>query len=189
MEQMTRCDNGHYFDSKKHTTCPFCGVQELGIEIQQTLAKKAGATESSVKVTRPLQGSQVAGPEGKTVGIFQKKLGIEPVTGWLVTVSGPDKGKDYRIKAEKNFIGRSDKMDIQIVSDESVSRDHHAAVSYSPKSNTFSVYPGKGKGLVYLNEEEVLTPQKLKAFDVIEVGQSKLVFVPFCGEQFRWDTE
>ena len=189
MEQLTRCENGHYFDSKKHTTCPFCGVQELGIEIQKTMAKKTGVSENSINVTRPLDGNRSAGAEGKTVGIFQKKLGIEPVTGWLVTVSGPDKGKDYRIKPEKNLIGRSNKMDIQIVSDESVSRDNHAAVSYSPKSNTFSLYPGESKGLVYLNDEEVLTPKQLKAFDVIELGQSKLVFIPFCGEQFKWDIE
>jgi hypothetical protein len=29
-------------------------------------------------------------------------------------------------------------------------------------------------------------PVVLSAFDNIELGDSKLLFVPFCGERFRW---
>lgn len=189
MEQMIRCENGHYYDVKKHTSCPFCGVKDLGIEIQKTMAKKTGDFGGGINETRPLGGSQSQPDKGKTVGVFHKKMGIEPVTGWLVAISGPNKGQDYRIKPEKNFIGRSGKMDIQIHSDESVSRENHAAISYNPKSNSFSLYPGESKGLVYLSDEELLTPKSLKAFDVIEVGQTRLIFVPFCGEKFQWTEE
>lgn len=175
MDSLTRCVNGHYYDSKKHSSCPFCGVQDLDIDIKKTMAKRPGGSAANV-----------SDPEGKTVGVFKKKLGIDPVVGWLVAVEGPERGKDFRITAEKNFIGRSEKMDIPITGDPSVSRENHAIVSYNPKNNSFRILPGDGRGLVYLNDEEVLTPLVLNPYDLIEVGESKLLFVPFCNEQFQW---
>lgn len=187
MDPLTRCDNGHYYDAKKHTSCPFCGVQNLGIDIQKTMAKRPGEVGGDIGVTKPLHRESGDAEEGKTMAVFKERLGIEPVTGWLVAISGPEKGKDYRITAERNFIGRSEKMDIRIIKDKAISRENHAAVSYSPKNHTFRLYPGESKGLVYLNEEEVLTPEPLKPYDVIELGQTKLMFIPFCSDKFQWD--
>ncbi len=177
MEALTRCNAGHYFDSKKHSSCPFCGVQDLEIDIHKTMAKRPGKTGA--------QGSE----EGKTVGIYKRKLGIEPVVGWLVAITGPEKGHDFRVIAEKNFIGRSEKMDISIPEDESISRESHAVISFSPKNLTFRLFPGDGKGLAYLNGEEVISPVVLNSYDIIEVGQTKLVFIPFCSERFHWDID
>ncbi len=177
MDAMTRCDNGHYYDPQKHSSCPFCGVQNLDIDIQKTMAKRpSGAAE---KPAAPDSGA-------KTVGVFRKKLGIDPVVGWLVAVEGPEKGNDYRITAERNFIGRSETMDISIPGDETISRENHAIVSYNPKKKSFRLFQGESRGLVYLNEEEVITPEELKPYDLIEVGETKLKFVPFCGEHFSW---
>lgn len=175
MESLTRCNNGHYYDSNKHSSCPFCGVQSLDIDINKTMAKRPGASG--------VRGAE----EGKTVGIFKKKLGIDPVVGWLVAVAGPDKGQDFRITSERNFIGRSEKMDISVPGDETISRENHAIVSFNPKNITFRLFPGDSKGLVYLNQEEVITPIALNAYDIIEIGQSKLMFLPLCGEQFNWE--
>lgn len=177
MDSMTRCNNGHYYDPKKHSSCPYCGVQNLDIDIQKTMAKK---------VSSPSGRSAPAGGEDKTVGMFHKKMGIDPVVGWLVAVEGPEKGNDYRITAERNFIGRSENMDVSIPGDESISRDNHAIVSYNPKNNSFRLFPGESRGLVYLNEEEVITPVQLEAYDLIEIGETKLKFVPFCSDLFRW---
>ena len=174
MQSMIRCNNGHYYDSTKHTSCPYCGVQDLDIDINKTMAKRPGS-----------RGSQ--GPEaGKTVGVYKKKLGIDPVVGWLVAIEGPELGRDFRITAERNFIGRSEDMDISIAGDEMVSRENHAVVSFNPKNQSFRLFPGDSKGLVYLNDEEVVTPVTLKHTDVIEMGNTKLMFVPFCGEFFQW---
>lgn len=168
MEALTRCSKGHYYDSQKHSSCPFCGVQDLDIDIKKTMAKKPASSE------------------GKTVGVFKKKLGIDPVVGWLVAISGPEKGKDYRIISEKNFIGRSDKMDISIPGDESISRENHAVISFNPKNLAFRLFPGDSRGLAYLNDEEVINPVSLTPYDVIEIGQTKLAFIPFCGDQYQW---
>lgn len=187
MEPLTRCDYGHYYDSKKHTSCPYCGIQNIRNDIQRTMAKRSSESDYEIEVTRPLNQKQAKGDPGRTMGVYHKKIGRKPVSGWLVAVSGPEKGRDFRITVERNFIGRSENMDIQITEDESVSRENHTSVSYSPKNQTFRLYPGESKGLVYLNDQEVLTPELLKAYDIIELGQTKLMFVPFCGENFQWD--
>ncbi len=187
MEPLTRCDNGHYYDSAKHTSCPYCGVQNLGLDIQKTMAKRSGESNYEAGITRPIMAPQEEPEKDKSMGQLQGKASIEPVTGWLVSISGPEKGCDYRLTMERNFIGRSENMDVRISEDDYVSRDNHAAVSYSPKKNTYHLYPGDSKGLVYLNDKEVLTPEQLKPFDIIELGMTKLMFVPLCGDEFTWD--
>lgn len=180
--QLTRCDNGHYYDASKHTSCPHCGVQNLDIDFQKTVARRPEPSQART-------GDSSAGEEAKTVGVFRKKMGIDPVVGWLVCIEGPEKGRDFRLHSEKNFIGRSEKMDVAIVGDESVSRENHATVSFNPKKNLFRIFPGDSRGLVYLNDEEVITPVELKPFDVIEMGQTRLLFIPFCGDNFSWQQE
>ena len=49
--------------------------------------------------------------------------------------------------------------------------------------------PGDSNGLVYLNGEAVYLPQPLNAYDVIEMGESTFLFVPFCGEHYMWEDD
>jgi Inner membrane component of T3SS, cytoplasmic domain len=187
---LKRCENGHYFDPAKHTSCPSCGVQNINFE--PTRKKE----EIKVADTAPPAGGAPAGggaakprpgDDGKTVSLIHKKAGIDPVVGWLVCVEGADRGRDYRIRSEKNFIGRAESMDVAIRGDETVSRENHAIVSFNPKARQFKLHPGDSRGLVYLNGEEVDHPSALKAGDHIELGQTKLLFVPLCDDQFSWE--
>lgn len=206
---MKRCDNGHYYDSGKHTTCPSCGVADLHIEPTIARGRNSAVSPSRPNLdvpTRP-RGQQArpapaedaktrgrdqqAAPElvrdpGATVAVVRKKMGIDPVVGWLVCVEGAERGRDYRIRSERQYIGSAQKMDICIGGDDTISRENHAAISFNPKKGTFLVLPGDGRGIIYLNDDEVATPTELQAYDVIELGQTKLMFVPFCGEQFKW---
>ena len=47
--------------------------------------------------------------------------------------------------------------------------------------------PGDSNGLVYLNDEAVYVPTGLNIYDVIELGESKFLYIPFCGEHFKWE--
>ncbi|HZG72557.1 MAG TPA: FHA domain-containing protein [Chondromyces sp.] len=192
---MKRCPKGHYFDPAKHSLCPHCGVN-LGPNTGFTMP--AGRmNEQDVGVTKavfpenpakPSKREANRGDEGETVALFPKQAGIDPVVGWLVCVEGKDKGKDYRLHSEKNFIGRADHMDVIIKGDETISRENHAIVSYNYKKREFRVYPGESRGLVFLNDEEIVSAEILKPYDVIEMGETKLMFLPFCGENFDWHT-
>ena len=109
-----------------------------------------------------------------------------PCVGWLIALGGEHLGTDFRLKVGKNFIGRSPQMDIALTEDKSVSRDRHAIVVYEPKAHLYLVQPGESSSLVYRNNEVVLTPVKLEAYDMITVGDVNLLFMPLCGERFNW---
>lgn len=109
-----------------------------------------------------------------------------PCVGWLVALGGEHLGTDFRLKVGKNFIGRDPQMDVALTEDKSVSRERHAIVVYEPKAHLYLVQPGESSSLVYRNNDVVLTPVKLEAYDIITVGDVNLLFIPLCGERFNW---
>lgn len=125
--------------------------------------------------------------ENYTVHYFQKSIGTEPVVGWLVCVKGVHFGEDFKIKSGRNFIGRSGNMNISLSADKAVSRDRHAILTYDPKGNAFFIQPGESSELCYVNNDAVLVPTKLKLNDKITIGESELIFVPFCSKSFSWE--
>ena len=122
---------------------------------------------------------------GKTVAVFQKSFSREPVTGWLVCIEGAEKGKDYRIAAKNNSIGRSETADISIT-DQAASRENHARLSYDGNHNKFYLIPAERTNNIYINDEPIFVPTVLKKGDVIELGESKFIFIPFCDDAFNW---
>jgi len=157
---LRRCENGHYYSERVFgKECPFC--------------KKDAELEASEEKTEELHKLLL-------------KEEISPVCGWLVCISGPQQGRDYRIKEGKNFAGRADDMDIQILSDDKISRRNHAIIVYDPKQKNTVLLPGDSNGLVYHNNAAVFVPTPLSNYDVIEMGDSQFVFVTFCGENFVW---
>ena len=85
------------------------------------------------------------------------------------------------------FIGRADDMDIQILGDNKIERRNHAVIVYDAKKKENMILPGDSNGIVYLNEEAVYVPKPLHAYDLIEMGSSRFLFVPFCGEHYTWE--
>lgn len=77
-------------------------------------------------------------------------------------------------------------MDIQILGDNEISRRNHAVLVFDPKKRETVLLPGDANGLVYLNDNAVYTPTALNPYDVIEMGKSRFLFVPFCGDHFMW---
>ncbi|MDR1421397.1 MAG: FHA domain-containing protein [Coriobacteriales bacterium] len=124
---------------------------------------------------------------GATVGVFTSKVGIDPPVAFVVVIDGPDKGASFALKAGRSFIGRGADSDVALPGDEAVSREGHALISYDARKNSFLAASGQGRQISYLNGVELVDPQPIKAYDLIELGRSKLSFLPFCGEEFSWD--
>ena len=193
--KLTKCNQGHFYDADRFETCPHCNSAG---QVQSTpdsgtinsrkeyLTEKVDVAKPEVKSTPNSLGSAVEDAQ-KTVGIFKKKAGKEPVAGWLVCIEGEHYGEDFRIKMGRNFVGRSTSMDIVLSKDSHVSREKHSIIVYEPKGNMFIVQAGESKELSYLNDRVILSPQELNPYDVITLGSSKLLFVPFCSENFKWD--
>lgn len=57
---------------------------------------------------------------------------------------------------------------------------------FDPKNRETVLLPGDSNGLVYHEGKAVYTPVTLNPYDLIEMGESQFVFVPFCGENFMW---
>ena len=120
---------------------------------------------------------------------MKKKIGIDPAVGFLICIEGPHRGTDFRLVSGRNFIGRAAAMDVSLPDDDTVSRESHALVTYDAKHNAFSLSPGQGRGITYCNDEQVEMVRPLKAYDIIEVGKSRLLFLPLCSQQFQWSEE
>ena len=163
-----------------------------------TLAQAGYSGKSSISVmadgkTAPPKGYALPNQnsvvdENKTVGMMGERFGIEPVVGWLVCVFGKQKGKSYELKGRINTIGRSEKMDICIKDDKTISLDNHARLGYGEKNNRFTLIPADNKNIIYLNGEDVYSPVTLSAYDTIDFGETKLLFVPLCCERFDWNS-
>ena len=137
-----------------------------------------------------------ANSEGKTMSYFdsakktsgkEENRHIDPVAGWLVCIAGAHFGASFNISAGMNSIGRSDSNRIVLDMDNSVSRDKHAFVTYEPRKRRFFVKPGDSSGLTYVNDEYITETIEIKAMDVVELGNSKFILVPLCGENFTWE--
>lgn len=207
---LTRCGNGHFYDADSYQHCPHCNSQSSSAqnELTHAIPKETNMTErlsgslkavvdqavnqepqqSAASVPQQPQQPSVNG-DSLTVSYYNKSMGIEPVVGWLVCVDGAQKGKDFRLKSGRNFVGRSKQMDVSIADDNTVSRDRHAIVVYEPKNHVFLVQSGDSKELCYLNDELVLTPMPLKRNDIITVGATKLMLFPCCDDKFNWGAD
>ena len=194
-----RCANGHIYDDSKDQQCPFCDGSESEAD---TVANKPVTDDSNttVQVVSVNRNGAATIPAKSDDTILIRPPGANPpsenaatkeqVTGWLVVVEGPGKGRDLRLSYGYNSIGRSSDMTICLDfgsdSDSGISRRDHAFIAYEPQSKTFHLSHGSGKNLVYLNDQFIMTPTQLKAYDLIRIGATALLFVPLCGEQFDW---
>lgn len=163
---LERCPNGHVYNARRYgKICPYCNMKLQGKE----------EDEKPVGFEPPVE--LLAEEE-------------QPVCGWLVCIQGARVGKDYKIHNGKNFVGRGDDMDIQILGDNEINRRNHAVIVYDQKKRNTVVLPGDSAGLAYLRGEAVYVPAQLNPYDTIEMGKSRFIFVPLCGQNFEWnDTE
>ena len=124
---------------------------------------------------RPLVPTQIAGR-----GAFS------PVVGWLVALNGPCRGTDYRIHSGYNFIGR-ERGDICIHGDPTISKERDTCINYDSRNRTFYVTHENGMNQTLLNERAVRKEEaELYDYDVLTIGQTKLLFMSLCGDKFNW---
>lgn len=190
---LTRCENGHFYDAERFDACPHCnqtsvstvlegpdGEKEYTMPLNVDPVPGGGLGSIISEVSETEDGSQV------TIGYFGA-VQTEPVVGWLVAIEGSNYGEDFKLKTGRNFIGRASNMDVSLNGDSSISREKHAIILYEPKSNVFLVQPGEAKELFYLNDKVVLTATEINAYDVLSLGATKLLFIPCCSDKFQWD--
>lgn len=197
---LTKCSNGHFYDSDTYSSCPHCNSAESASN--NTIAFSSGVSDGAgIADTVDLEHYAASDPIGsagnlddsKTISIYQnEKVGtpqMSPTVGWLVCTKGKFYGQDFRLKSGRNFIGRGAGMDISLPGENTVSRERHATIIHEPRQNIFIAQPGESRELFYVNGNVVLSPVQLKKNDMMQIGEVQLMLVPCCDEVFRWDEE
>lgn len=112
----------------------------------------------------------------------------DPVVGWLVIVGGPGIGSYRPVFEGNNTIGRSSSNRIPIdFGDDAISGDEQAYIRYDSTDRSFLLVPNMSKtNVVSVNDKRPTSAIALQTMDVITMGRTQLVFVPFCGPEFDW---
>lgn len=191
MEMKQCAAGGHYYDASVHSECPYCQSGNIGATMPLDLGRTMPLTPPDAQSQSGSDGrtrAQSGGvsDDGRTVAIIKEELGIDPVVGWLVSMEGKEKGRDYRLHTDNNYIGRSEKMDVCIRGDDTISRENHAIISFDARDKIFYFSPGDGRSIVRLNEKAIFATAEIHPYDVVEIGKTKLVFMSLCGEKFEW---
>ena len=172
---LKQCEKiGHFYDSAIHSQCPYCN--ELN---NVTRLPDAGVIMPPFDQTPPI------GPDEDDMygDCFDR---VDPVVGWLVVINGHERGRDYHIHSDNNFIGRHEKSDICLRGYEEIYREKHANISYDTHENKYYLSPGEGPRLIRHNSEAIFKTVELQAYDIIEMGRTQFLFLPLCSERFTW---
>jgi hypothetical protein len=112
----------------------------------------------------------------------------DPVVGWLVLVGGPGMGSYRPIFEGNNTIGRSGAQRIPLdFGDDAISSEEQAYIRYDSAERSFLFVPNLAKtNVVSVNNKRPTGAIELHAMDVITIGRTQAVFVPFCGPDFDW---
>lgn len=145
-----------------------------------TRVVRAVAKESEA----PARTQLVRGRQQVKRGAFHQ----DPVVGWLVVVGGPGLGAFRPIFEGNNTIGRSPTQRIPIdFGDDSISSEEQAYIRYDSLERSFLFVPNLAKtNVVSVNDKRPTAAVELAQMDVITMGRTQLVFVPFCGAEFDW---
>lgn len=124
-------------------------------------------------------------------GKMQVKRGAfdqDPVVGWLVIVGGPGIGQFRPVFEGNNTIGRSESNRVSLdFGDDAISSEEQAYIRYDSAERSFLFVPNLAKtNIVSVNDKRPSGAVELSQMDVITMGRTQVVFVPFCGADFDW---
>ena len=159
------------------------------------LHKDAASARQTPEAPQPGRAPRQAGPEptgpapesgpfpfsqpSPAPGVFN------PAVGWLVALTGPDKGRDFRLVVGKNLVGRDDEAHVRLSDAGQISRSH-ATVYYYPKVNEFYIEDHSSHG-TYLNGKPIIQRTPVANMDRIEIGETTLLLRALCDSGFIWD--
>lgn len=201
-----KCPNGHFYNNSVFDQCPNCNADTVNYDGGDSMTVPVGfdsgidfgdaTVPASIGADGMFSGLDSGGKAedaAQTVAFYNKEeYKVGPVAGWLVCIEGPDKGKDFRILAGRNLIGRSSSNKYQVnLSDMNISRSEAvASIAYDDRHHEFIFGAGSyGNLLPFVDGQPCMNQVPIGSYSRIEIGQSTLIFVPFCGEKFTWTAE
>lgn len=205
-KNIVECPHGHHYNKNDFDSCPYCKTANMDNTFEWSETDPAGSTAVLNDGWYNSPSNQVQNlseaPTQKTLVINEdnsrtiinpdsddSEYQNQPVVGWLVCIEGPDKGKDFCLHGVKSTIGRRQDSSI-LLSDEKISRSGFPALIVYDDRKTHKFYLASGDASSHNNVElcgQMLLGQSIiNPYDEITIENTKLVFVPFCGEDFYW---
>jgi hypothetical protein len=169
---VVKCGRGHFYDDAKYDKCPMCNKSEQ-------------SRDDDIKTMSFFSAPQSNTDDEKTIGINFKKNKCDPVVGWLVCTDGPEKGRDYRIRSGRNFIGRDYSNDISLPDDPAINRKDAGYIIYEPHKNMFLAVNGES-AVITVNGDLANTPMVITEDDDISIGAYRFALVAYCKGDKRW---
>ena len=166
VQEVVKCS---YCGGTGHTA-DTCAVKKTA---EQQTAAVAAQQQAAAQAAEQAAAAQAAAPAG-------------PVTGWLVVLDGPARGRDLRLGIGRSFLGLDDAGAPITLSADAPLSARQAVVVYDAEKNSFVLLPGSSQELCYLGEEAVLAPSPLTGGETLRLGGAALTFVPLCGGAFHW---
>lgn len=153
-------------------------------EVSAAPVEEAPAAPSSMFVEQ-----QAPRDPNATVSLTESDMDFIPrvhARAFLVCIDGPMTGASFVFQEKKAIIGRQKNYEIALFRDNSVSRSPHAILSYDKDAIRYTVSCGDAEKRVMVNGVFINGETELKLYDVIGVGQSRLMFIPVCSDKFAW---
>jgi len=174
-------------------------IRQVSSGEQMRIGKRGGTPAGGAPITLEAEpmvaGAAGPGGAGKKTQMVRGQQEIErsgfhqePVVGWLVVIGGPGLGAYRPVFEGNNTLGRAKSQRIPIdFGDESISAEEQVYIRYDSSDKSFLLVPNLTKtNVVAVNDEKPTNAVSLQAMDVITIGRTQLVFVPFCGAEFDW---
>ena len=148
------------------------------------------SSEKTVLIGRPARKGAAGAGSFESADPAASDASLDPVVGWLVLVKGPGRGNALRLGNGWNSIGRDASQRVRLdFGDAKISRANHAKLLYDTRSRKFTITLGDGLNPTYLRGEALLAPTELKSRDLIQLGDTELLFVALCGKEFDWQDQ
>jgi hypothetical protein len=208
--KLTRCKEGHYYDKKKHRTCPYCGI-DINVDLftskikykdddplktearEETSFQKSCLNESENPTVAKCEKFQnqdevvtvarsTKDDENKTISLYRKSEKLH--AGWLVCIEGALYSKEYNIQNGRNFIGNDIKFDI-FIDDDKNGKELYAEIVFDYKNCDFAII-NRDSVKITVNGESLNGHKILASRDIIEIDENKFIFIPLCGSDFKW---
>jgi|APSaa5957512535_1039671.scaffolds.fasta_scaffold00352_33 hypothetical protein len=156
----------------------------------------ASNQDAAASVQSPESAQKQAQDEEKTV-LFEMgdnlrtsestSVVTDPVVAWLAVIKGPGVGNVLACGYGSNSIGRGGGARVNVdFGDAQISRGEHSILTYDPRGRKYYIQHGSGNHLTYLLDQPVLTPTELLDRAEITIGETTLMFIPLCGDNFDW---
>lgn len=123
----------------------------------------------------------------KTISFYdEEEMKDEPVVGWIVILSGMDKGRSFSLHMGVNVIGSASDADVLIKRDMNI-RDKHAIVAYDPYAREFILSKAEEKVALFYNGQDIVGSCAIQDRQAFVAADTEMMLVTFCDKDFDWN--